>query len=203
VVGGAVIDGKGWLMPRGVRRRPRLLAAKLREVRDGLGLSQDGIIERLGLANYIDRGKISDFERGVREPDLLTLKAYADEAGVSVGDLIDDNIRLPRKLPGAKHTKEPVTMNTTTVSLQLRIKSDSNVAREETGAGVAIEKAHLKRYGSKKLNDGEYELTFSHQDESDLDEQIYTLLREIKREARAHKCSVRASVREKDTDHYW
>jgi transcriptional regulator with XRE-family HTH domain len=68
-----------------------------------MGLSQNGIIERLGLTDYIERGKISDFERGVREPDLLTLKAYADEAGISVDDLIDDNVRLPGKLPGAKH----------------------------------------------------------------------------------------------------
>ena len=89
-------------MPKGVRRRPKFLAAKLREIRDGLGLSQDGIIERLGLADHMNRGKISDFERGVREPDLLTLKAYADEAGVTVDDLIDDDVRLPEKLPGAK-----------------------------------------------------------------------------------------------------
>jgi transcriptional regulator with XRE-family HTH domain len=87
-----------------MRRRSKLLASKLREIRDGLGLSQDGIIERLGLANYMDRGKISDFERGVREPDLLKLKAYADEAGVSVDDLIDDNVRLPEKMPGVRHT---------------------------------------------------------------------------------------------------
>jgi transcriptional regulator with XRE-family HTH domain len=190
-------------MPRGVRRRPKLLATKLREIRAGLGLSQDGIVERLGLANSIDRGKISDFERGVREPDLLTLKAYADEAGVSVDDLIDDDVRLPRKLPGAKHIKGPVTMNSTSVSLQLQIKSDGDVTREEAGARAAIEKAHLKQYGMKKLKDCEYELTFSFHDEADLDEQIYALLREIKREARAHKCSVRASVREKNADRYW
>jgi len=89
-------------MPRGTRRRPKLLPSKLREIRDGLGLSQDGIIERLGLADYIDRGKISDFERGVREPDMLTLKAYADAAGVSLDDLADDGVKLPAKLPGAK-----------------------------------------------------------------------------------------------------
>ena len=189
-------------MPRGVRRRPRLLATKLREIRDGLGLSQDGIIERLGLANYIDRGKISDFERGVREPDLLTLKAYADAASISVDDLIDDDVRLPRKLPGAKHTKEPAAMNTTTVSLQLQINSD-DVARKVDSARGAIEKSHLKRYGMKKLKDGAYELTFSHQDDADLDAQIYALLREIKSEARKHKCSVRASVREKNADRYW
>jgi hypothetical protein len=57
--------------------------------------TQDRIIERLGLADYMDRGKISDFEREVREPDLLTLKAYANEAGVTVDDLIDDNVSLP------------------------------------------------------------------------------------------------------------
>jgi hypothetical protein len=41
-------------MPRGTRRRPKLLASKLREIRDSLGLSQDGIIVRLGLADYMD-----------------------------------------------------------------------------------------------------------------------------------------------------
>jgi hypothetical protein len=55
----------------------------------------------MGLANFLYRGKISDFERGVREPDLLTLKAYAD----SVDDLADDNVNLPEKLPGAEQTK--------------------------------------------------------------------------------------------------
>jgi hypothetical protein len=29
--------------------------------------------------------------------------AYDDEAGVSVDDLIDDNVRLPENPPGAKH----------------------------------------------------------------------------------------------------
>ncbi|HEY7180323.1 MAG TPA: helix-turn-helix domain-containing protein [Blastocatellia bacterium] len=93
-------------MPRGARKRPRLPATKLREIRDGLGLSQDGIIERLGLSTSIHRGKISDFERGVREPDLLTLKAYADEAGVLVDDLIDDDIRLPEKLPATIRARQ-------------------------------------------------------------------------------------------------
>ncbi|MBO0724983.1 MAG: helix-turn-helix transcriptional regulator [Blastocatellia bacterium] len=106
-VGGTVIYERGWLMPRGVRRKPKFLATKLREIRDGLELSQDGMVERLGLAHYLDRGKISDFERGVREPDLLTLKAYADEAGISVDDLIDDDVRLPRKLPSAERTRGP------------------------------------------------------------------------------------------------
>ena len=36
-------------MPRGTRRKPKLLAAKLGQIREGLGLSQDGIIDRLEL----------------------------------------------------------------------------------------------------------------------------------------------------------
>jgi len=50
----------------------------------------------------MDRGKVSDFERGVREPDLLALKLYAEAAGVSLDDLADDNVRLPAKMPSAK-----------------------------------------------------------------------------------------------------
>jgi hypothetical protein len=41
---------------------------------------------------------------GRREPGLLTLKAHADEANVSVDDMIDDNVKLPGKPPVAKHT---------------------------------------------------------------------------------------------------
>ena len=79
-------------MGRGARRRPRLLAAKLRKVREGLGLSQGELIVRLGITDYVNQGDISDFERGVGKPDLLTLKAYADEVRISTDDLIDDDV---------------------------------------------------------------------------------------------------------------
>jgi transcriptional regulator with XRE-family HTH domain len=91
-------------MGRRARRRPKYLAAKLREIRDCLGLSQSALIKRMGLTDYLNQAEISDFENAVREPDLLTLKAYADAAGVSTDYLIDDNIDLPKKPPGAKRT---------------------------------------------------------------------------------------------------
>jgi transcriptional regulator with XRE-family HTH domain len=90
-------------MGRRARRRPKYLAAKLREIRDGLGLSQAALIKRMGLTDYLNQAEISDFENAVREPDLLTLKAYADAAGVSTDYLIDDNIP-PKKPPGSKRT---------------------------------------------------------------------------------------------------
>ena len=202
-------------MGRGARRRPRHLAAKLLQIRDRLfgGLSQGELIELLGLTDYINRGEISDFERGVREPDLLTLKAYADGAGISVDDLIDDDVKLPRKLPAAGHTKgsglkpqkiqTEAKMSETAVTLRLQIESDDHVARQEARVRGNIEKAHLKRHRMKKLKDGEYELTVFHQDDADLDEHIYALLGAIKREARRGKCSVNVDVREKGTDRYW
>jgi transcriptional regulator with XRE-family HTH domain len=39
---------------------------------------------------------ISAYERGTREPDLITLLGYARLARVTVDVLIDDKLRLPR-----------------------------------------------------------------------------------------------------------
>lgn len=91
---------------RSPRRRPQLLRQKLRQIRGELDITQVELIKRLGLTGFVDAIEISDYERGVREPDLLTLKAYADGAGISTDDLIDDNVELPRKLPVAKPKEE-------------------------------------------------------------------------------------------------
>jgi transcriptional regulator with XRE-family HTH domain len=99
------MDRKGRLMSTGIRRRPKHLAAKLLQIRVGLGLSQNELIERLGLSGHLRRGKISEFERGEREPDLLTLLSYADAAGVCTDVLIDDRKQLPAKLPATPRHK--------------------------------------------------------------------------------------------------
>jgi len=182
-------------------------------MRDGLGLSQGELIERLGITDYVTQGDISDFERGIREPDLLTLKAYADEVGISTDYLIDDHVELPEELPAADSTRKTsgkpqkrrakAPMNATTVTLWLPIRSEEGSAREENLARKAIEKARLKQYGMKKLKDDEYELTVSYHDDADLDERIYALFGAIRTEAKRRKCSVRVDFREKGTDRYW
>jgi transcriptional regulator with XRE-family HTH domain len=91
-------------MGRALRQRPVRLARKLRQIRDALGLSQNGIIGQLGLTNEIYQDYISAYERGIREPPLPVLLKYARVAGVCVDVLIDDNLELPARLPGvAKH----------------------------------------------------------------------------------------------------
>jgi len=82
------------------RPRPMRLAEKLLEIRKGLGLSQTQMLTRLGLEETMHYGRISEYEQGKREPTLMTLLAYARAASVHLEDIVDDDLDLPRKLPG-------------------------------------------------------------------------------------------------------
>jgi len=82
------------------RPRPLRLAEKLLQIRNGLGLSQTQMLERLGLGDSMHYGRISEYEQDKREPSLITLLAYARAANVHLEDIVDDDFDLPRKLPG-------------------------------------------------------------------------------------------------------
>jgi len=84
------------------RQKPERLAEKLRQIRLALGLSQDGMLERLGVAEEFFRSRISAYELGNREPPLTVLLQYARLAGVSTDVLIDDELDLPAKLPARR-----------------------------------------------------------------------------------------------------
>lgn len=86
-------------MGRNPRQKPARLAEKLAHIRNELGLSQDQMIQRLGLEEQLTREEISKYERGLRVPSLLTLLKYARAASLTVDDLIDDEVRLLDKLP--------------------------------------------------------------------------------------------------------
>ena len=77
------------------------LGEKLLQIRLALGLSQDGMLERLGLAEKYFRSRISAYELGDREPHLPVLLRYARSVGVSTDILIDDELDLPAKLQKA------------------------------------------------------------------------------------------------------
>ena len=82
------------------RPRPLRLAEKLLQIRVGLELSQSQMLARMGLEEDMHYGRISEYEQGKREPNLMTLIAYARAASVHLEDIVDDNLDLPRKLPG-------------------------------------------------------------------------------------------------------
>ncbi len=81
------------------RQRPERLAEKLLQIRLALDLSQSELLRRLEIEDSISYKKISDYERGEREPSLITLLQYARVANVSTDVLIDDRLDLPAKLP--------------------------------------------------------------------------------------------------------
>jgi transcriptional regulator with XRE-family HTH domain len=80
------------------RQKPERLAEKLLQIRMALGLSQDGMLERLGLADEFFRSRISAYELGNREPPLPVLLRYARLVRISTDVLIDDEMDLPEKL---------------------------------------------------------------------------------------------------------
>jgi transcriptional regulator with XRE-family HTH domain len=87
------------------RPRPQRLAEKLLTIRQQLGVSQDGMIGRLGLENQLERDRISKFERDALEPPLHILAAYADVANIYVEVLIKDDLDLPESLPSRKKSE--------------------------------------------------------------------------------------------------
>jgi transcriptional regulator with XRE-family HTH domain len=86
------------------RPKPERLAEKLLQIRVRLGLSQNGLIRRLGVE--LTQNRISDYELGRGEPPLPIILRYARAAGISTDVLIDDELDLPAKLPAkSKHNR--------------------------------------------------------------------------------------------------
>ena len=82
------------------RPRPRRLAEKLLQIRQGLSLSQSEIVKEMGIVGLIHYSNISKYELDKNEPPLMILLAYAKLAQVHLEEIVDDEIDLPRKLPG-------------------------------------------------------------------------------------------------------
>jgi transcriptional regulator with XRE-family HTH domain len=93
--------------PKPKRRKPARLAEKLLQIRTALGLSQGELIRRLGLEDKIERDYVSKYERGVLEPTLDVLLAYARAISTTRGGeflelMIDDDMTLPERLPAKR-----------------------------------------------------------------------------------------------------
>src|SRR5690348_7497009 len=78
----------------GTRRRPqpKLLAKKLLRIRQKLEIGQAELAKRLNRipGGPTDGAAVSRFERGLREPNLLVIVAYANLAGIMIDPIIDD-----------------------------------------------------------------------------------------------------------------
>ena len=90
--------------PQPKRKKPARLAEKLLTIREQLGLSQGGLLRHLELEEELERDYVSKFERGILEPTLNVLLAYARAIsttgqGEFLETIIDDRLDLPERLP--------------------------------------------------------------------------------------------------------
>jgi|ERR1700749_1012111 len=86
-------------MGRTPRMRPKRLPQKLRQIRERLGLSQNGLIRQMGFEEVLVQASISGYESGTREPPLPVLLRYSEVSGVWLNSIIDDGMDIPERLP--------------------------------------------------------------------------------------------------------
>lgn len=81
------------------RPKPARFTEKLKQIRSSLGLSQDDMLNLLGLSESRSRSSVSSYERGASEPPLPILLQYARLASVCLDVIVDDELDLPKTLP--------------------------------------------------------------------------------------------------------
>ena len=77
----------------GHARRPKRLAAKLLQIREALGLSQQKKAQRLG--NEMRHKRISNYERDRNMPPIEVVLAYTHLANVTMEQIVEDDLDLP------------------------------------------------------------------------------------------------------------
>ena len=75
------------------RRKPKKLAAKLFAIRQRLGLTQTQMAKLLNV--HVSNARISEYESGIREPNLLVLLRYSEVAGLHMEPIANDKVELP------------------------------------------------------------------------------------------------------------
>ncbi len=96
---------KGRAVGQRGRKKPKCLGEKLLVIRVKLDISQSQLAKLLEFDKGIAR--ISEYERGIREPDLMTLVKYSKLARVPMDVLADDSREL--KFPESWKRPKQVT----------------------------------------------------------------------------------------------
>ncbi|HEX8737507.1 MAG TPA: hypothetical protein VF721_19400 [Pyrinomonadaceae bacterium] len=89
------------------RPKPARLAEKLLAIRSKLngGVSQNELIRLMRLENELEQERISKYERGVLEPPLHVIAAYAEVVNIYIEVLVKDELDLPETLPSRKKSE--------------------------------------------------------------------------------------------------
>lgn len=108
-----------------------------------------------------------------------------------------------RAINSVKASGAPPEVKTTKIRLWLRVENNSKFVRGKGKSPRDIEDYCLSEYDARKLDNGDYELTFKHTDDEDLERQIYALASEMSREADLRNGFVERDFSEYGTDRSW
>jgi len=84
---------------------PKKLGTKLRQIREGLGLTQEEMLKLLDLPSVVTQSTISAYERNAKLPPYFVLARYGDVANVWIDVLVRDSLDLPARIPSINKTK--------------------------------------------------------------------------------------------------
>jgi DNA-binding XRE family transcriptional regulator len=79
------------------------LGDKLKTIRRYLGYTQEEMAAAVGKEGVSRRARVHEWEKGLREPNLPCLLAYARLVGISTDDLLDDDVELKLQQAGQAH----------------------------------------------------------------------------------------------------
>lgn len=180
----------------------------------------DLIRERVksGIAAAKARGKKIGRQPGQRiksdrlAPEVLSMvgegssyRTIAKKLNISkstVTDIVKRHRLLAQSTPAP--TLAESGKKTTTVTLWLRVENNNRYGRGRKRSLEAIESLVLVHYQVKTPAECQYEVTFTYEDDDDLDNQIYDLLNQCQRFADLYNCSTEGTeVIEAETDRSW
>ena len=97
-------------MGRASRKRyiPARLGEKFLQIRTAFNLTQQSMLERLGLPPEFSQSNISAYERGTKEPPIFVIMKYAEIANIWIDVLVRDSLDLPNIIP-SKQRHEGLT----------------------------------------------------------------------------------------------
>jgi DNA invertase Pin-like site-specific DNA recombinase len=181
----------------------------------------DLIRERVksGIAAAKARGKKIGRQPGQRiksdrlAPKVLSMieegnsyRTIADKLSISKST-VTDIVKRHRSLVPPAQTSTTLAASgkkTTTVTLWLRVENNNSYGRGRKRSLEAIELLVLPHYDIKTLSECQYEVTFSYEQDADLDSQIYEMLNECQRFADLYNCTTEGTdVVENGTDRSW
>ncbi len=119
-----------------------------------------------------------------RHKSLDVLRQYVREEDLFV-DHSAEQLLKPAAARAVNVAAAPVSpdVKTTTLHLHLLVENNSKFVRGKGKSLRNIEDYILPRYSARRTSDCDYEVTFKHTDEADLEEQVVALAVEMEREA--------------------